>query len=334
LATILEWIRNHDESWLFVVIYIGFAVVLSVWLSLFWLVLMVGVHLLFEVIRHAASQDRWLPLLSIASWEVRVDVALVLLAFAVSLYMDPIMWALGLQSAGRAASATAAASRVGARAVAWQRMVRGVVLGFDDVANAVRAVFMRKGAVAGEADGAGPAPELPGAPRSAPEAARAPGAVGRAGPDVVRAPGWASPWSFWDRMTMGLCGACFVAMLAAPPLTDSSYGKAVETLREELRPFPSAEKEAVNGPEGEDSARGAPGQERGGLSPAFPEHEFPGLTAAALPSLLLPQVVGELARIPRVTERDEAARLVALLRKELVPHPLPVESGHLVRNEA
>ena len=241
MTTVSQWIQRHDESWLFVAIYIGFAVVLSVWLSLFWLVLMVGIHFLFEIIRHSRTHDGWVARLSVASWEIRLDVALVLLAFAVALYMDAIMGIVGLQSAGRAAVATSTASRVGTRAVAWQRMVRAVVLGFDDVANAIRAVLMRKGETAAPAV----AGAVPVAEEGEPEEVAPAMASSSDLPSSSRLPGWAEPWGFWDRMTMGLMGACIAAMVIAPPLTGSTYPAALETLREELQPFPV--EESANG---------------------------------------------------------------------------------------
>jgi len=244
LDGILHWVRTHDESWLFVAIYIGFAVVLSVWLSLFWLVLMVGIHFLLEIFRQARDHEVWPAVLSMASWEIRVDLALLLLAFAVSLYMDLIMAILGLQSLGRAAVAT---SRVGARAVAWQRAVRAVVLGFDDVANAIRAIFMKKGGASVEAARAGAGGDARAMPPSGPAEA-APEVVSSGDPETETAdtsdarrstvPGWGDRWGFWDRFTMALSAACVIAMVAAPPLTDSTYAQAVETLIEELRPFP------------------------------------------------------------------------------------------------
>jgi hypothetical protein len=228
LAGLIRWIQTHDESWLFVAMYIGFAVVLSVWLSLFWLVVMVVIHLIFELIRQSRVYDEWTAVASAASWEVRVDIALLLLAFAVSLYMDLIMGILGLQSLGRAAVAT---SRVGTRAVAWQRAVRAVVLGFDDVINGIRAIFLRKGSSgeegAGEPEGA--LIEAAAAPPSGPVEPRA------------RFPGWGQRWGFWDRFTMFLSAGCLAAMLLAPPLTESTYQDAARTLLEELRPFPNDE---------------------------------------------------------------------------------------------
>lgn len=245
VTRVTQWIQRHDESWLFVAMYIGFAVVLSVWLSLFWLVLMVGIHFLFEMIRHSQSRKSWLSLLSIASWEIRLDVALVLLAFAVALYMDAIMGIVGLQSAGRAAVATSTASRVGTRAVAWQRMVRAVVLGFDDVANAIRAIFMRK---RGAEEGLPAAVDAVAAPAAATAAADPSPDSDTGGPAVAasnptaspigRLPGWGDRWSFWDRLTLGLMGACVIAMVMAPPLTGSTYEEGLETLRQELQPFP------------------------------------------------------------------------------------------------
>jgi hypothetical protein len=228
MSGFVRWVRNHDESWLFVAVYIGFAVVLSVMLSLFWLVAMVAIHFAFEVIRQSREYDRWPKVLSMASWEVRLDVALVLLAFAVSLYMDAVMGIVGLQSAGRAAMATQAASRVGTRAVAWQRAVRAVVLGFDDVANAIRAVFMRK--KGGEPAAVEAVPSEP----AAAEVAR-PAPAGSA-----RVPGWGQKWSGWDHLTMALGAGCVAAMIAAPGFTGSTYGEAAQSLREELHPFPAA----------------------------------------------------------------------------------------------
>jgi hypothetical protein len=230
LATLLRWIRNHDESWLFVGIYIGFAVVLSVMLSLFWLVLMVGIHFIFELIRQARHHRHWSAIASKASWEIRVDVALLLLAFAVTLYMDLIVAILGLQSLGRAAVAT---SRVGTRAVAWQRAVRAVVLGFDDVANGIRAILMKKGS----------ASSAEASPKEEPELALQPAVATGQETATPTLPGWGHPWSFWDRATMGLCAACLVAMMAAPPLTGSSFGEAAQLIREELRPFPEPEED-------------------------------------------------------------------------------------------
>jgi hypothetical protein len=242
LAGLIRWIQSHDESWLFVAMYIGFAVVLSVWLSLFWLVFMVVIHLLFELVRQSRMYDQWTAVASMASWEIRVDIALLLLAFAVSLYMDLIMGILGLQSLGRAAVAT---SRVGTRAVAWQRAVRAVVLGFDDVINGIRAIFLRKGS-SGE--------EEAEEPESAPdEAASAPSST--LGEPEPRLPGWGQRWGFWDRFTMVLAAGCLAAMLLAPPLTESTYRDAARTLLEELRPFPNDQGDPLpahrNGPGGQ-----------------------------------------------------------------------------------
>lgn len=313
MESFLSWIRTHDESWLFVAMYIGFAVVLSVWLSLFWLVLMVGIHFAFELFRQSRVFERPVAVVSMASWEVRVDIALLLLAFAVSLYMDLIMAILGLQSLGRAAVAT---SRVGTRAVAWQRAVRAVVLGFDDVANAIRAIFMRKGGAAaaagigvegpdptaggteprGEERGVEPAAQMdsttsgeegmgepagaqmsPGPDREVSPEAEDLGTPGSPSPDrgaddgehrkaaaieagagdrSPRAPGWGDRWGFWDRFTMALSAACIVAMVAAPPLTDTTWREAAETLREELRPIPPPEEAGDDGETGGENDTG------------------------------------------------------------------------------
>lgn len=48
---IYDWVIRHDDSWLFTVLHIGLAVVLSIWIGLFWLVAVVVVHFAFEIVR-------------------------------------------------------------------------------------------------------------------------------------------------------------------------------------------------------------------------------------------------------------------------------------------
>jgi len=160
-----EWVRDHDESWIFVVLYLGLAVGLSVFVSLFWLVVVAGLHFLLELIRQRHYREGPRSVALHALWEVKLDVGLVLLALTLVLYIEVVLGILGIQSAARAAAVTRAGARVGTRAAAWERNLRTFLLTVDEMARVVHAGFMlrrkKKRSKAG-APGAGVAPGDPG----------------------------------------------------------------------------------------------------------------------------------------------------------------------------
>lgn len=206
-----QWIINHDDSRWFVGLYIGLAVVLSIWLGLFWLVAIVGVHLVFEWIRQAHPEACGVRALARAIWEIKLDLALVLFAFALALYLEVIAGAVGLGAGARLAS------QAGARAAAWQRVLRGVLLSLDDVAQVARvAARNRKPAGHGCCVTAAGAAAL-GVPNQTP---------------------WAGPWSLGDRLTIGFGCCCVLSILLAPLLTEHNWTSVWQSVIAELRPFP------------------------------------------------------------------------------------------------
>jgi hypothetical protein len=208
---IRRWILYHDDSRWFVGLYIGLAVVLSIWIGLFWLVAIVGVHLVFEWIRQAHPDRCGLGALARAMWEIKLDLALVLFAFALALYLEVIAGAAGLGAGLRVAS------QAGARAAAWQRVLRGLLLSLDDVAQVARvATRGRKGSGAGSAV---PTDAQPGS------------AVNALG-------GWRGAWSLGDRLTIGFGCGCGLSILLAPMLTEHTWFSTWQSLAAELRPLP------------------------------------------------------------------------------------------------
>lgn len=215
-----DWVVEHDDSKLFLALYIGLAVVLSIWISLFWLVAVVAVHFGFEVVRQLRYQPGPRQVVLEALWELKLDIALVLFALALTLYMELVLGVVGLQGAAR----VGAASRVATRFAGWERTIRGLLLSVDDVAQVVRAVAMRRRAAAVPADAAP--------------------AVAAAVPST-RAVGAGSRWASWAGtytagawISLGLAAACTLLILAAPWLTPHSAATAVATLATELRPLP------------------------------------------------------------------------------------------------
>jgi hypothetical protein len=264
--SIRDFIANHDDRWLFVILYIGLAVVLSIALSLFWLVAVAGLHFALEFLRQGAYRTQTLDIATHALWEIKLDIALVLLALAMSLYMDVVVGLLGLQSAARAT----AASRLGMRAArfaAWQRNLRAMVLLADDIARVIQVGvtrFLRRAPAAGVAatvamraaapadggramavaaagaGGTGRDAASPGTSNHRPghaSAAAAPLPPGRPEPGPPRS--WRDPWNTGDRFTLGLGFACIALIAIAPMLTDHTWHGALAALLTELHPFPS-----------------------------------------------------------------------------------------------
>lgn len=256
----VRWIVNHDQSWLFVILYVGLAVVLSVWVSLFWLLFLAGAHFALEWVRHTLLRgEHGVTVPLNALWEVKLDLALVLAAVALALYMDVIFGVLGLQSAARAGAALRAGGKLAPRVAGWERLIRGFFLTLDDLANVGRAFVMRR-----KYEGSGSGVEVlgPAAVRSAAGAPMPPSAHEGAEPiptgpspraslasdePLPWEPGgigprppllWTRPWDRGDRFSVGLGVASLLLVLATPLLTHHSAATALAVMGEELRPFP------------------------------------------------------------------------------------------------
>jgi hypothetical protein len=209
-----EWIHDHDHRWLFVILYLGLAVVLSVFVSLFWLVFMAGVHLLLECIRHLRPGWTTGRVLAHSVWEVKLDFALVLLALGAVLYIDVVLGVLGIQSAARAAAVTRAGARMAGRVAAWERNIRAFLLTIDEMVRIGRAVTLlwrRRGREAAAAAAAQNSDAVP----------------------------WRERWTTGDRIAVGLIVGCVLLILTAPLLTHHGWQDVVSVLAAELRPLPS-----------------------------------------------------------------------------------------------
>jgi hypothetical protein len=235
LHSVRDWIVHHDDSWLFLVLYIGLAVVLSIWISLFWLVAVVAGHFALEWVRQQTLRSGFGNILLEVLWELKLDIALVLFALALSLYMDMVLGIVGLRSAARMAPAAQAGLRSSARFAAWQRIIRGVLLSVDDAAQVARAVTVSRSDAAAGAVGT----ELVESEATA---------AGAAATDVTTtqvAATWVAPHSSWrgrwgmgDWISAALGAACITLILLAPSLTEHSFASVTATLATELHPFP------------------------------------------------------------------------------------------------
>jgi hypothetical protein len=234
LRNVHTWIIQHDDKWLFVILYVGLAVVLSIWISLFWLVFVVGVHTAFEFIRQVHLQQKPGRVITEVLWEVKLDLALVIFALALSLYMEMVVEAVSLGLAARLA-ALSRTSRVasllqgglrgGVRFAGWQQAFRGVLLSVDDLAQIARAFGRRK-------SGESALTEVD------PEAATVVESITLENLTTSKWGSWGETWGKGDWISVGMAVIFLVLILASPWLTDHTAGSALAVLAEELHPFP------------------------------------------------------------------------------------------------
>jgi len=232
------WIKHHDEHWLFVLIYLGMAVGLSIFVSLFWLLVVVAFHFALELIRQAFYRKTYSSVLLHALWEIKMDLGLVLLALTLVLYIEVVLGILGLQSAARAAAASRAVhvgartgSRAGASVTAAEQWVRGILLAFDEMARVTYAtIMMKKGK--GGADGEPAEGDQPPASADAtPEPEQAP-------LEHMPDPAWGGTWGMADHIGLAMVVVGLILLLAVPHLTIHDWSTALITLLEELQPLP------------------------------------------------------------------------------------------------
>ena len=203
LTRIRAWFRDHDERASFTVIYITLALVLSMTISMFWLVAVVALHGVLEF-WSLGKQGIHDQRLARTLWHVKLDIVLVLAALWIGLYIDLLFGVAGLSAVARTGA------QAGARIIAWQRAVRGVLLTVDEAALAAKAALGRKAKGDGGSRRVQEAPLRP----------------------------WQQRWSLGDRLTIGSAVALLGLILLSPVLTDYSLLEALAIIAEDLHPWP------------------------------------------------------------------------------------------------
>ena len=235
MKKILNWIAEHDEKLLFVILYIGISLVLSIAVSLFWLLFAVLLHLVLEIIRQSRNKTGTQTILLESIWETKSDFALVAFALWLVVYLDFIFGVAGLGAAARmGVQGSSRLGRIGARLAnfvtrfaAWQRVVRSVMLALDDlliltriIQNSRRAKIMKKH---NENTGSEDSPE----PKPARETE----------PDPYQS-SWSQKWSFGDYFGTAMLILFLLLVIAAPRITGHSYGEIKDIIAMEFNPFP------------------------------------------------------------------------------------------------
>ncbi len=135
---LLDWLQNHDDRWSFIIIYVGLAILLSLYAGLFWVMMLMLCHLGLEFVRHKTIQAPR-PVIH-ALWNTKLDIGLLFFAFVITLYSDAVMAALGLGQSARAAQA-ARGLQLAARFGVIESALRTFLLTADDLFRLTRALW-------------------------------------------------------------------------------------------------------------------------------------------------------------------------------------------------
>lgn len=205
MDNIKTWIINHDDSKLFIFLYISLAVVLSIVISLFWLIVVVLVHFIFECIKQSEFKSGLAGVLFRSSWELILDFGLIFFAFVIAIYMDIVLGAAGIGAGARAS--VQAASRTGTRFAGWQRAIRGILLSLDDVAQVSKAITKENSKSIDNKN-------------------------------TSKYGGWVEPWSFGDKTTLAFTFLSVILIITAPFLTYHTLNDVILILMQDLKPLP------------------------------------------------------------------------------------------------
>ncbi len=246
LGPMRTWIVRHDQSLVFATLYITLAIVLSVFVSYFWLLAVVAVHIGLEWLkkgylgyRPGAHRTAW------TLWDTKYDIALVFLAFTLLSYTGVHAGVAGAQSASRAGLLGGRISAMAARAGAlFARMGRFLRVGGAfrmlgvkavDVFFSARVFLFRKADMARAASDETYLAVRNGAADTLEAEARASDAELASIPEHL-------PWQ--RRLGGGAWFALIVitvnitAVLLSPVFTDHTYVTLFQSLGAKLHPWP------------------------------------------------------------------------------------------------
>lgn len=234
------WMINHDESRVFNVLYISLAVILSVFVSLFWLVLIVGIHFMLELIRqhhHCSRCAR--KVLGRSLWQLKLDFSFIAFSFVVDAYIGVLLGAAGLGKIPGLGRIEEVEISDAARLGGYGKAIRGIALSTDDILRTTSAaVGFKDGAKNDDDDGTteddsvqqddSHAPVVPDSrqPPAQPELAPA---------DTDLQVRWTR--SAYATVAFGI--TCVALLFLVPWLIGMSYGELWQIIIQDLQPFPT-----------------------------------------------------------------------------------------------
>lgn len=238
LGPVPRWIVLHDRSVLFALAYVSLTIFLSVYVSYFWLVALVGLHLVLEWLKKGyLGYGRGLHRTAWTVWDTKFDIALIFLALTLLSYTGVGAGVAGAQSATRVGLMGGKLSALWARmAPMLARFARlGVVLRAMGI-RAVDLFFSARVILFRKADMARASKQEAFLERNRPADPEQ-----SVPDDMGQVPGHL-PWQRalggygWFAVLLVLMNT--VAVLLAPVVTDHTYPTLLETLATKFHPWP------------------------------------------------------------------------------------------------
>ncbi len=202
---IIRWIEKHDECRFFIISYIALAVLLSLFISLFWLVFVVFIHFCLEIFKQRTYKHKSTNVFLNSLWETKLDIALVIFALALGVYLEFIIGIAGIGAGARAVAQT------GSRFAIWQRIIRGILISLDDLAQVLRFTKPNKNNK-----------------ESSPTRQKV--------NDKLNL--WRNKWDIGDIISVSFGILMLVLLLLAPYITQKSINEILLIMADDLHPWP------------------------------------------------------------------------------------------------
>ncbi len=219
MTSFINWIHDHDNRWSFILPYVGGAILLSIFMSMFWVAMLMIAHLLLELWRFSMLKIER-PLLH-ALWHTKLDFSLVIVAFVFAVYAELIIGLLGLSYAARGAQAVA-------RFGVIERSIRSGLLIIDELG------LLAKAFAKGKKNDANGKPVPAAAGNEAPSQQDMLDEALHYDHDEVNP--WKNPTK-GDWFSIGFAVACLTLIVMAPHFTTYDYHDIGHIILEELHPW-------------------------------------------------------------------------------------------------
>ncbi len=225
------WIVDHDNKIIFNILYIGLALVLSIWLGLFWLVAVVAIHVIIEFFRQYLLSGKTGYSVMESLWELKLDIGLIFFAFWLAVYLDFIFGVAGLAAGTRVAAQTGGRiAQTGTRVAIWQRVIRSVFMSLDDVGLAFKVLARgKKGKKQDIEEIISKKDERKMETTASP--------IYQKTENTLKT-SWLKQYSKGDWFAIGFAVISLVTLIGAPLLIDKNLEEVIRTIMMELKPFP------------------------------------------------------------------------------------------------
>jgi hypothetical protein len=215
------WIALHDHSLVFAALYVSLTILLSVFISYFWLAALIGVHIALEYLKKGYLRyPKGKVHIVWTLWDIKYDLALLCLATVLASYTGLSAGAAGAQSLSRI-------SRMNLLVRYWKDIVqffKSLGKPVVDTVFSARVVLFRKADMQRA--------RTLGIPLNL-QVERE-----QASFEVPQALPWKLPLTKGDWFALGVIALNLSALIAAPWFTSHSYATLVNSLGAQFHPWP------------------------------------------------------------------------------------------------